>query len=71
MAYVLNTDLTDSYIQSLITRNGFSNIVSQSPYNEFGWMYAIEDLNGNVAGFTDLPSARDWLIQQYVIIQNS
>ena len=71
MAYVTNANLTDTYIQSLITRNGFTSVINQEPFNEFGWLYAIQDLNGNVQGFGDMPSARDWLIQQYVIIQNS
>lgn len=71
MAYVLNVDLTDAYIQSLITRNGFTSVIDQAPYNMFGWLYAIQDLNGNVQGFQDMPSARDWLVTQYVLIQNS
>lgn len=71
MAYVLNADLTDAYIESLITRNGYTNVTSQPPYNEFGLMYIIMDLNGNIQGFGDMPSARDWLVQQYVLIQNS
>lgn len=71
MTYVLNTNLTNDYIQSLITRNGFTDVTSQSPYNEFGWLYGIMDLNGNVQAFQDMSAARDWLVQQYVLIQNS
>lgn len=70
MTYVLNADLTDAYIQSLIARNGFTSVIDQVPFNEFGWLYAIRDLNGNVQGFGDMPSARDWLVQQYVLMQN-
>lgn len=69
MAYVLNADLTDTYIQSLMTRNGFTNTASEHP--EWGFLYVFKDLNGLETGFSDMPSARDWLIEQYVIIQNS
>lgn len=71
MAYVLNVNLTDAYIQSLITRNGYTDVSHQSPYDEAGLLYVIQDLNGNINGFGDMPTTRDWLVQQYLIIQNS
>lgn len=69
MAYVLNANLTDTYIQSLITRNEFTDVTAD--HEDWNAMYVIQDLNGQLNEFFDMSLLRDWLIQQYVIIQNS
>lgn len=68
MAYVLVTNLTDAYIQTLITRNGFTDVTSQHP--GLG-MYVIQDLDGNLSVYRDMASIRDEMIRQYLIQQNS
>lgn len=67
MTYVLNADLTDEYIQSLITRNGFSDVTAEV---QNGYLYVIQDLNGNQLNIGSMQDARDWLVMQYLIIQN-
>lgn len=66
--YVINDDLTDPYIQALITRNGFTDV---TPPDQDYPLYQIQDLDGNVQNCYDMPSARTYLIQKYLIIQNS
>lgn len=73
MAYVPNNQLTNSYIQSLITRANFQDVTSQ--YYDPQWIgiyYVVRDLNGNDSFFdTNRAGVRDFCIQQYVIQQNS
>ena len=70
MAYVTNDQLTDAYITTLITRCGFIDLTAQYAA-AWGVLRVVQDLNGNIKSFSWLPDARDWLIDQYVIIQNS
>lgn len=70
MAYVPDNQLTDAYITTLITRCGFIDMTAQYAA-AWGVLRVVQDLNGNLKGFSWLPDARDYLIQQYVIIQNS
>lgn len=67
MSYVLIENLTDTYIESLISRNGFTNVTVDGG----NFLYSIQDLDGNVTNFQDMDSARRWLINNYVLIQNS
>lgn len=67
--YVVNADLTDSYVQYLISRNGFSDVTQANLIQEVP--YVIQDLNGNNWNFNNMAEARDWLIIQYMIQQNS
>lgn len=73
MAYVPNADLTDAYIQTLITRANFVDATGE--YYDPEWVgiyYVIRDLNGNDSFFNDnRSSVRDFCINQYVIQQNS
>lgn len=69
MAYVTNNNLTDAYIQTLITRCGFTDVTAQ--HLDWGEPYVIRDLNGQLNGMAAISVARDWLITQYLIIQNS
>jgi hypothetical protein len=63
--YVLNENLTDEYIQELITRCGFTDITppDEQPY----W---IQDLDGGISITTNLPGVRNYLITQWLIQQN-
>ena len=67
MAYVTNDNLDKTYIDSLIIKANFTNVTSQFP----GHLLAVQDLNNNVIFYNDFPSARDELILQFVIQQNS
>lgn len=72
MTWVLNNDLTDDYIQSLRARCGFTDVTATwNETNGSDWTYVIIDLDGTNHCFSDLSSARGFLIQQYVLIQNS
>lgn len=67
MAYVTNANLTMAYIQTLVARNGFTDVTSNFP----GHFLCVQDLDGNVSFYNDIASARDDLIMKYVIQQNS
>lgn len=69
MAWVLVVDLTDAYIQSLISRNGFTDVTSQHP--EFGAPYVVEDLDGGITIYGDADGARKGMLQAYRLIQDS
>lgn len=66
-SYVKDSDITLSYIQSLIARCGFVDVTDQNP----GYACAYTDLNGNLYRSTDLANLRDQLILFYVVQQNS
>lgn len=69
--YVADKDLTNTYIQSLISRNGFIDVTLQyQSQNIDGWVYAIQDLEGSVSFYYDMASTRDDMIRKYLIIQN-
>lgn len=69
MTYVSNDNLTDAYIQSLITRCRFTDVTAEN--QDWGELYVIQDLNGQLTGIPAMSVARDWLISQYLIQQNS
>ena len=68
MAYIPNNALTLEYVQSLITRCGFTDVSSEHPDEG---LISIRDLNDATSTFYDLASARDSLVLAYVIQQNS
>lgn len=65
--YVLIADLTDEYIQELITRNGYTDVTQPDSY----YPYSIQDTDSNIDNFGSIQQARDWLITRYLIVQNS
>lgn len=69
MAWILTENLTDAYVQSLITRNGFTNVTDQHP--EFGSPYVVEDLDGDILIYGDMNSARVGMLNSYRLIQDS
>lgn len=73
MAYVPNNQLTNTYLQSLITRANFTDVTAQYyDASLVGVFFVIRDLNGVDTDFgANHASVRDFCIQQYVIQQNS
>lgn len=65
--YILNANLDDAYIQELITRCGFTDVTQPGSY----WSYAIMDQDGITSNMGSINGARDWLIQKWLIQQNS
>lgn len=72
-AYVPNNQLTDEYVQTLITRAAFTDVTAEYyPPELVGIYYVIRDLNGQDNDFgPNMSGVRDFCIQQYVIQQNS
>ena len=67
MSYVISANLTMEYIQTLITRVGFTDVTESFPEH----FLCVQDLDGNVNFYHDLSAARDQLINAYLIQQNS
>lgn len=70
MAYVLNVDLTPEYIQTLIDRNGYVLLSTPDPTDPYT-QYNLQDLDGAVTNCWGMISARNFLVDRYVIMQNS
>jgi hypothetical protein len=71
VAYILDADLTNEYIQSLITRANFTDATGEYYPDLIGQMYIIRSLNGVETTYYDRGQIRDEMIRQYLIQQNS
>lgn len=69
MSYVLDADLTEEYVFSLVDRCGFVNVTSDPQWEGRG-LYMIQDLDGGIGSYWDLSSLRTSMIQHYLIQQN-
>jgi hypothetical protein len=69
MAYVLESELTPEYVNSLIERNGYTLLNTPDISDQFA-LWQIQDLDGHVTNSYGLPGTRNFLIQRYVIMQN-
>lgn len=66
--YVPTPNLTDAYIQSLIARVGWTDVTAQNL--SWGYMYVFQDIDGGMNASNDMNSARNLLINAYVLMTN-
>jgi hypothetical protein len=67
--YVPTANLTDAYIQSLITRVGWQDVTAQHPDWVSPGQYVLQDLSGNLTIYV-METARIALINAYVLMTN-